>query len=58
MANEIRTKPITKATFTQTLASLANGSGRQSTMINNSSNYPAAIVYLKIESNGSVPTVY
>lgn len=57
MPNEIRTKPITKATFTITLASLANAAGRQSTMINNSSNYPAAIVCLKIESGAVAPTV-
>ena len=56
MANEIRIKPITKATFTITLASLTNTSARQSTMINNSSNYPAAIVYLRIESGGTAPT--
>ncbi len=56
MANEIRTKPIAKATFTCTLASLADGSARQSTMINNSSNYPAAIVYLRIKSGATAPT--
>lgn len=56
MANEIRTKPITKATFTLTLASLASGSGRQSTMVANSSNYPAAIVTMKIRSGGVAPT--
>lgn len=56
MANEIRTKDIASAAFTITLASLANGSGRQSTLISNSSDYPAAIVYLKITSGGSAPT--
>ena len=57
MANEIKTKNITKATFTLTLASLANASARQSTLIDNSTNdYPAAIVYLKIESGGTAPT--
>lgn len=56
MANEIRTKPITKATFTISVASLANAAGRQSTMINNSSNYPAALVYLKLRSGGTPPT--
>lgn len=57
MASEIRTKIVaTKQTFTMTLASLADGSGRQSTMINNSNNYPAAMVYLKIKSGGSAPT--
>lgn len=53
MPNEVRTKPIAKATFTVTLASLANGSARQSTMISNTNNYPAAIVYLKLKSNAA-----
>lgn len=57
MASEIRTKTITKATFTMTLASLANGSARQSTMISNSSNYPAAIITMRIKSGASAPTV-
>lgn len=57
MANEIHAKNIAKATFTITLASLASASGRQSTMIDNSSNdYPGALVFLKIKSNGSAPT--
>jgi hypothetical protein len=57
MASEIRTKNITKATFTMTLASLTNGSARQSTMIDNSTNdYPAAIVTLRIKSGGTGPT--
>lgn len=61
MANQIQTLPITEASFTITLASLANstaGVGRQSTMIDNTSNnYPAALIYLKIESGASTPTV-
>lgn len=53
MASEIRAKNIAKATFTITLASLANGSARQSTMIDNSTNdYPAAVVYLKVQLGG------
>jgi hypothetical protein len=57
MANEIRTKNIAKATFTLTLASLANAAVRQSTLIDNSSNdYPAALIYLKIKSGGTAPT--
>lgn len=53
MANEIRQKDITKATFTITLASLANGSARQSTMIDNSTtDYPEASVYLKCRLGG------
>lgn len=57
MANEIRTKPITAATFTLTLASLANGSARQSTLVSNSSNYPAALIFLDIQSGTNAPTV-
>lgn len=56
MANEIRTKVIASAGFTITLASLANGSARQSTLISNSSNYPAALVHLKIKSGAAAPT--
>jgi len=56
MASEIRTKPIAKATFTLTLASLANAAARQSTMIANASNYPAAIVTIRIKSGGVAPT--
>jgi hypothetical protein len=47
---------VARATFTITLASLANAAARQSTMITNSSNYPAALVNLKITSGGSAPT--
>lgn len=59
-ASAILLKTATKQTFTMTLASLAAsavGVGRQSTMIANSGNYPAAMVYLEIESNASAPTV-
>lgn len=57
MPNQINTKNIAKATFIITLASLANGSARQSTMIDNSTtDYPAAIVSLKIKSGGTGPT--
>lgn len=57
MASEIRTKIIaTKQAFTMTLASLANAAARQSTMISNSNNYPAAMVYLKIKSGAVAPT--
>lgn len=55
--SEIRQKPITRATFTITLASLTNGSARQSTLISNSNNYPSALVYLKLTSGGVAPTV-
>jgi hypothetical protein len=57
MANEIRIKPIATATFTITLASLANAAARQSTMVSNSSNYPAALIHLDIESGTNAPTV-
>lgn len=56
MPNEIRISPITKATFTMTLASLTNTNARQSTMIANTNNYPAAIVYLAIKSGAVAPT--
>ena len=57
MANQINTKNIASAGFTITLASLGNGSARQSTLLDNStSDYPAALVYLKITSGASAPT--
>lgn len=56
MANEISTKIIDKALFTITLASLADGTSRQSTMVANSGNYPAAIIALRITSGGAAPT--
>lgn len=56
MANEVQLKLDTKATFTITLASLASGSGRQSTVINNSViQRPGAIVYVKIRTGGVAP---
>lgn len=56
MPSEIRLKPLAKQTFTITLASLSNGSARQSTMINNTDNYPMAMVYLKIRSGATAPS--
>lgn len=56
MANEIRTKTITPATFTISLASVGSGSAQQSDMISNSNNYPAALIFLKIESGAAAPT--
>lgn len=56
MANEIRTKDIASAGFTITLASLAAGSSRQSTLITNSNDYPAALVFMQISSGGVAPT--
>jgi len=63
MANEIRTKTIAPAAFTITLASLAPGSSRQSTLLTNTSNYPAALINVRIKSAtapvaGSVYEIY
>ena len=55
MANEIRTKDNTEATFTITLASLADATGRSSASITNTNDYPAALVALKITSGGTAP---
>lgn len=54
--SEIRTKLDSGAAFTITLASLANATARQSTLLSNSSNRPAALVYVRIKSGGSAPT--
>lgn len=57
MVSQINTKNITSAGFTITLASLANGSARQSTLVDNSTtDYPSAIIYLKITSGSTAPT--
>jgi hypothetical protein len=56
MPNEIRTKVDTEASFTITLASLASGSARQSTMVTNTTQRPAALIYLRIQSGGTGPT--
>ncbi|MDQ3098884.1 MAG: hypothetical protein M3Q44_04000 [bacterium] len=56
MANEIRTKLITRATMAMTLASLANGNAQQSIIVSNSNNYPAALIFLKITSGSVAPT--
>lgn len=59
MANEIKAKYTSPASFTITLASLASstsGVGRQSTLIDNSTNrYQSIIVYLKVKQ-GTSPT--
>lgn len=60
MANEIRTKLDAFANFTITLASLASGSARQSTIITNPNQRPAALINLRINS-GNAPaagTIY
>lgn len=57
MANAVFRKFDAASTFTLTLASLAAGSARQSTMISNTGSYrPSAIVELKIKSGGTAPT--
>lgn len=56
MPNEIRTKLDAWTTFTCTLASLASGSARQSTIVSNSTLRPAALIDLKITSGGVAPT--
>ena len=57
MANNVLIATQTKASFTLTLASLANAAARQSTLLTNTTpGYPAAIVLLKIESGASAPT--
>lgn len=63
MANEIRTKLDAWADFTITLASLPIGGGRQSTILANGNNRPAALVLLRISPNvaptaGTVYEVY
>jgi hypothetical protein len=55
MASEIRTKMIASAAFTITLDSLASGSARQSTLLSNSNNYPAANIYVCLQSGASAP---
>ncbi len=60
MANEIRTKQDAVANFTITLAGLAAGSARQSSIVSNPNRRPAALVYLIIQS-GNAPaagTIY
>lgn len=56
MPNEIRTKVDAEAAFTITLASLASGSARQSTIISNASSRPSALIYLRLQSGGVAPT--
>lgn len=56
MANEIRTKTVSTNVLTITLSNLTNGSARQSTLLSNSSNYPAALVTAKMQSGVGAPT--
>jgi hypothetical protein len=55
-AEEVRTKLDAEGSFTLTLASLASGSSRQSSMVANPNGRPAAIVYLRIRSGAVAPT--
>lgn len=50
MPNEIRTKRDPSASFTITLASLANGSARQSTMVTNTNDRPGMILQMVLQS--------
>jgi hypothetical protein len=64
MANEIKDKFAAAAAFTCTLASLANGSARQSTLLANNggaagaagSGQQRALVFVRLKSGGSAPT--
>lgn len=56
MANEIKDKLSTSAALTVTLASLTNGSGRQSTLVDNATTlYQDLLVYVKLKT-GTSPT--
>jgi len=60
MPNEIRTKLDAFANFTITLASLASGAARQSTILTNPNQRPAALINLRLQS-GAAPaagTIY
>lgn len=56
-ASEIRTKLDTPAAFAITLASLANATARQSTLLVNTNSRPAALVFVKLKSGAAAPTV-
>jgi hypothetical protein len=56
MPNAILTKFAASAQFVITLASLASASARQSTLLSNTGNYPAAKLTLRIKSGASGPT--
>ena len=56
MAHEIQTKLDGWTNLTQTLASLANAAARQSTIVTNTNNRPAALLDYRIESGGTAPT--
>jgi hypothetical protein len=56
MSSDILLIDQTEASLTQTLASLADASARQSTLVTNSGNYPAALIGYKITSGSTAPT--
>lgn len=45
----------TRATFTLTAAGLASGQSRQSTILSNTSNFPAAMLYMQVSSGATPP---
>lgn len=53
--SEIQTKIDALADFTITLAALASGAGRQSTMVANTNNRPAALIFLDLEVGNPAP---
>ncbi|MBI1825881.1 MAG: hypothetical protein HY287_05840 [Planctomycetes bacterium] len=57
MANEIKDKFASSTALTITIASLADAGGRQSTLVDNSTNrYQDVLLYLKIKNSGTAPT--
>lgn len=56
MPNEIKDKFVTSAALTISLASLADGAGRQSTMVDNATaRYQDVLVYVKCKMGSSPP---
>jgi hypothetical protein len=56
MPQLITTEDVASAAFTITLAGLASGAARQSTLLDNSTDAPAAIVYVALKSGAAAPT--
>jgi len=57
MPNEIKDKFATSTALTITLASLADGAGRQSTLVDNgTARYQELLVYVKCKTGASAPT--
>lgn len=55
MANAIKVTTVAEAAFTITLASLADGAGRSSASVSNSSEYPSAKVSVEMTTGGTAP---